>query len=403
MAANLAVAWPGTLTPDSRNQLGQALAGVFNDWHPPLMAEIWALIGGTLPAMLALQIGMHWLGIWALAETLRRDRAGKWAFAMLGVGLTPIAIKYTGVIQKDTLLASFFIAAFGMAALSGRHRVAAILGVAGTLCRANGVFALPPLFLSRAKRIKLLPALGLCLLAAAAFVPVSNLVNHRLLRAEETGVERSLQLFDLAGIARFSGDASVLPRGAEHAEHCYTPLFWDTLPIAGCAGPVERLPKSLTASWVRAIAAHPIAYAHHRLAHFNKAIFFVVPPMEQCVDAPAFHSCDFTTRGMIVDFVTKNAFLWPATWLVIGVMLLFGELHPIARALSLSGLTYGLAYAVVGVAADFRYFYWTELAIQAAIMFQLAQVGRLSRWKPLAAATAAVWIAGYAARFMAMI
>ena len=336
-------------------------------------------------------------GFWALAEALRREQSGKWALAMLAVGLSPIAIKYTGVIQKDTLLASFFIAAFGVAALTRNHAIPVILGAAGALCRANSVFALPPLLLTRGTSLKLLPTIGLCLVAAAALVPASRVINHGLLRAERTGVERSLQLFDLAGIARFSGDSSVLPKGAQSAEGCYTPLFWDTLPTPGCAGSLDSLPASLTGAWIKAIAIHPIAYAQHRLAHFNSTTFFIVPPMQQCMKAPTFHQCDFTKRGLLIDFLTKNALLWPATWLSISLVLLFQN-NPVSAALNLSGLLYGLAYMVVGVAADFRYFYWTELAVQSALVFELIQAGRVPHWKGMAAAVAAVWIIGYSAR-----
>jgi hypothetical protein len=54
----------------------------------------------------------------------------------------------------------------------------------------------------------------------------------------------------------------------------------------------------------------------------------------------------------------------------------------------------------LGVAADFRYFYWTELAVQAAIVMHLANGGRLPM-KGLVIALASVWAAGYLARYAA--
>ncbi len=211
-------------------------------------------------------------------------------------------------------------------------------------------------------------------------------------------MERSLQLFDLAGIAHFSADTSGLPKEAEAVTRCYTPLFWDKL--TQCLGSVDSLPESLTKQWIEAIATHPVAYAEHRLAHFNRTTFFMVPPMQQCVDAPEFHQCDSTKWGLFVDFVAKNALLWPATWLAVSLVLLFQKIDPFSRALNLSGLLFGGAYLVVGVAADFRYFYWTELAVQAAIVFHLGRTGRLQEWKPIAAVVAAVWAVGYTARLV---
>ena len=408
MLADIAVHWPGTLVPDSKNQLRQAIAGSFTDWHPPIMAELWSVLGSKVPAMLVLQVALYWLGFWALSETLRRRGSGRWSWLMLAAGLTPIGLNYTGIIGKDDLLASFFIAAFGVAALTRRYWLAAPLGIFGMLCRANGVFALPPLFVANRRGSKPL-VIALSVIAAAILVPLSSFINHDILRARPTGVERSLQLFDLAGIAHFSGDSSVLPAGMERAEQCYTPVLWDTLwlertragghPGFACAVAFSNLPPSLTGSWLKGIARHPIAYLRHRVAHFNSTTFFFVPPMEQCVAAAALHTCDFSKRGLLIDFIEKNALLWPVTWLAVGLVMLFQRRDAVSEALTLSALLYGFAYLVVGVASDFRYFYWTELAVQAAWMFDVAAERRVSQWKPLAIAIALVWVIGYAARF----
>jgi hypothetical protein len=398
--ASIALAWPGTLTIDTDLQLHQAIVGEITDWHPPITVWLWMLIGRTPGAMLMLQVLLHWLGIWAFAERLRRERRLQWAWLMLLVGLTPLAIKYTAVLQKDTLLTSFFVAAFGLTALLDRQWLSLALGTVGSLCRWNGIFALPPLLLSRVGRITPLKMLIACVTMALLLVPVVDVVNHRLLQAQRTGVERSLQLFDLAGIAYVLSDQSILPAEGRKAAPCYTPLFWDKLIDKECGYSRDQLPPSLTSRWLLAIAHHPLAYAAHRIAHFNRTTFFVVPSMQQCVDAPALHACDFSVRGKIVDLVTKNAFLWPVTWLVIGAILLFSNLLPLSRALVQSGMLYGLAYLLVGVASDFRYFYWTELAIQIAIVMQIARTGTLPRWKPIAWAVGLVLLIGYTARFV---
>ena len=77
-------------------------------------------------------------------------------------------------------------------------------------------------------------------------------------------------------------------------------------------------------------------------------------------------------------------------------MLLTG-ITGIVRALCLSGVLYGLGYLFFGVAADFRYFYWTELAIQTALIYQLALFG-FAKWRVAAFAVSAVWIIGYSYR-----
>ena len=369
----LGICFPGEMTPDAARQLAEARTGKFTDWHPPIMAMLWS-VAPYPAAMLTLQIGLHWIGIAGLALRL----SGHWRWVMLAVGLTPIAFKYLGVLQKDTLLTSLFVAAFGLAA---HFRIASIaLGLFGSLVRANGVFAFGPLALPR---MGLVRTIALSVALSAALIPVSMAFNR--LVSEPTGVERSVQAYDLAGIEQFSGK----PSG------CYTPLFWDTLSTERCGFSYQKIRGSITGEWLNAIANHPLAYAQHRLMHFNSTTFFLVPAMQQCVEAPEMHECD---QSLLTDALTKNPLLWPVTWLAVGLLLLFAKPDPFARNLCLSGLLYGFAYLLVGVASDFRYFYWTELAVQAAIVLHLAEGGRVPI-KPLALVIGAVWVAGYVARY----
>ena len=118
---NLITHWRGELTPDSKNQLLQATSGHFQDWHPPIMTAIWRgllFFGSDTVPMLTLQIALHWLGIGLFAVALCRANHHRASLIMLISGFTPIAFKYTGVIQKDSLLASFFIAGFGLMTLN---------------------------------------------------------------------------------------------------------------------------------------------------------------------------------------------------------------------------------------------------------------------------------------------
>ena len=159
---NLAIHWPGQLTPDSNSQLIEATSGNYRDWHPPIMAAIWRqllLFGSHTVPMLVLQIALHWLGIGLLAAMLCREKLHKAAMIMLLSGFTPIAFKYTGIIQKDSLLASFMIAGFGFASIGNISFKwgGLMLGMVGMLSRANAVFAFPPLLFLTLRRSWQLP------------------------------------------------------------------------------------------------------------------------------------------------------------------------------------------------------------------------------------------------------
>ena len=304
-------------------------------------------------------------------------------------------------ILKDTFLVSFLLTGFGLAVWGDvRLRgMAALAGLVGMLARTNGVFAAPPLFLLCLRRnMPLLRTAMWSFVLAVALIPTSQWINHAILRASPTHQERALQLYDLTGIAYFSGDKSVLPVDIPDVEGCYVPLFWDDLKYERCGKANSKIRHDLTRVWLAGIVSHPAAYAEHRIAHFNREIFFLVPPAEQCVDAPELHDCP---KSLISDLVVKNCLLWPVTWLALGLVMLFGGLGTVPRALCLSGLLYGFAYLAVGLAADFRYFYWTEIAIQTALIMQVGVAG-FPRWRWALAAILAVWVAGYSWRFLSL-
>lgn len=378
------LAWPGTEIGDNIRQLSEIRSGRLTDWHPPLMSVVWRALGTTAQSMLILDCILYWVGFACLADQLRREKGSGWALAMLAIGLSPLSVYYLGRVQKDTLMAALFVLATGLGARFGRG-YAAIPAFLGMLARANAVFAAPPLLL-RTKG--LLATLLLSIVLALALIPLSTFINRSLFGAEASHVEKSLQLFDIAG----SGQGEFM--------RCYTPFEWDTLQSRCHA--FDRSPDDLTGRWLTIIAEHPVAYALHRLSFFNHAIFFLVPPRQECVAMPQDDSC--TAEGaypLLKDAITRNALFWPVTWLVVGFVLLLLPLDPLARSLALSGMMYGLAYLVVGVASGFRYFYWTELSVQIALLWQLAH--GLPRWRWIAWAVLATWIAGYAWRYLPLL
>jgi hypothetical protein len=402
---NLTIHWPGNLTPDSKGQLLEAYAGNYSDWHPPIMALIWRQLlffGYSLEPMLVFQISFHWLGLGLFSYSICKAKYPISALLMLISGFTPIALKYTGVIQKDTLLTSLMIAGFGLTSLDNLKLkwFGILIGFIAMLSRANAVFAFTPLlifsFQKWLKSQNLYKFFLTCVFFSILLIPVSQWINHSIFNAKRTNVERSLQLYDLAGIAYFSGDKSVLPVNIENIKNCYTPLFWDTLTSERCGGAFAKIDRDITRDWLNSIFNHPSAYFKHRLSHFNREIFFLVPPAQQCVDAPEFHNCP---KSFLSDAIHKNGLLWPVAWLTLGITMLLTGIKGIAQALCLSGVLYGLGYLFFGVAADFRYFYWTELAIQTALIYQLAFFG-FAKWRIAALAVITVWIIGYSYRIL---
>jgi hypothetical protein len=149
--------------------------------------------------------------------------------------------------------------------------------------RANAVFALPPLLiymiypalLSRPIRF-----LAACLIIVVVAIPAASAFNHKVLHAEDAHPLHSLEIFDIAGIAHFSGDMAVFGDGQlteQLLSECYTYVLWDRLGDGNCRAFLESLGSQPTEKWLSAITRHPTAYAEHRAAHFNSELGAFLP------------------------------------------------------------------------------------------------------------------------------
>jgi hypothetical protein len=412
-AVNLAVQFPGEAGPDSRSQYAQAVAGQFDDWHPPIMARLWSifrlLADGDAP-MFCFQIACFWLGFGLIAHALARAGRPRAAWAMLGVALFPSFVTLNAVLLGDVGMAVTFLAAF---AVLFWHReqnrdvppaiaaMSSVLLLYGALVRTNAIFAVVPLavYLMRPQWLRRpWHVLVLSLPIALALVPAANLFNHRLLGAQPLAPIRSLQIFDITGISFHSGDLAVFGPGnsftREEVTRCYKPTFWDRLsPWGECGFFWNRLAvardqqaamKNVDARtamgaapnpdlrdlWIAAIIRHPLAYARHRLIHFASEIARGASYGEPNSATP------MSPYVALYDWVTASA-----VWLVLGVGLLLrlASAHADQRtasrdaalALLLSGLPYAFAYLIIGIATELRYMLWSLIAIFTAAVISL--------------------------------
>jgi hypothetical protein len=424
---SLALAYPGRLGPDASWQLQQAISGHYNDWHPPTMAALWRLLlsfGDGAAPMLLVQVGLYWLGVWAVLDATR-DRGLSRQLLVLAPALHPLLLVLLKPVLSDVGMATAFFAAFGLiyrARQLGRPlhpllcAAAAMLIAYGTLVRQNAVFAVPPLLLywiapTWLSARRLIPVAAIIVALA---IPLSDFINHHVFRAERSHVEVTLELYDLVGIAQYSGGV----HGLKAPEGCYNSYFWDTLKEPSCRHVADEFRKrsgsgyllddltqidapGVTKSWISAISRSPIAYVRHRISHFNSSTYFLVEPARQCRFESNPAACDGPRATLLLmDFVKKNALYWPCLWLAAGLWLVTRrDAQPGSRALAWSGLMYGLGFLFVGVATDYRYYHWPVLAIGVGVGLHLAQTSDLRRSvRSLAVPVLLVATPGYAAR-----
>ena len=160
MALGLWVRWPGVAMYDSVMQYRQAITGAYTDWHPPIMARLWALVQplapGTAPMFVA-QMLLYWGGLALIGDALARRGRIAAGWATVAVGALPLFAAWACVVLKDAEMAACLVAACGLAApalldqrpIAGWRAglVALLIGYA-TLVRGNAFFATVPLALA---------------------------------------------------------------------------------------------------------------------------------------------------------------------------------------------------------------------------------------------------------------
>lgn len=441
-------AWPGITPPDSEHMIGQARAGLAGDWHSPALVHLWGWllsVTGSTGSLLLIQLLPYWAGFGWLAATVQRDRPGA-GWLVLLVAVFPLSIWLSRYVLKDVAMQSVMVLAMAAMAThlarqdqgqAGRWRLvlAVVALVAASFMRVNTAFAVGPLLagLVLGSRWCTVARMSILALPAAALVLGSVLmINQTLLVKRSEDPMQQLQLFDLLGIQRFSGDEGVWGRydvRVADARHCYSAFHWDTLASWGrCshlrkrmgATPEGRFGEADIAErgrlWRQAILAHPGSYLEHRLRHLNSSLSFAVPALHvrfemQAAEGVIRQEPLPTARDVRLDYVKRNVLTWPATWLAIALacLALLVRIRPVgwrdrlAVLLFVSGAAYSLAYGVIGVASQPRYHLWTLNATMLGVLLAWPTLRSIAQNQPHAArwgagAVAVVVLIGLASR-----
>lgn len=429
------VFWPGVVMYDSVAQYGQVLSGEFDDWHPPIMAWLWRALhlrfGGGAAPMLMLQVGLYSGGFALLAHALASTGRVKAALATIVLMASPLLLGWQVVVLKDAQMLGALMGAVGLiAAYKLRERrtpvvafVVLVLLAYATLVRSNAAFATVPLaFLLLPGASRMPVRIASIAVATLAVLAISPLINHRLLDAEPTTVAHSQPLFDLAGIAVrtpvSSPGAAFTP--AERAQivgrHCVKAFFWDPLgDDQACADATKRLDEEETGTLFRqlgaAALAHPLAYVHQRLAHWNSTERWLVPsglpsaappgesePNDVGLSSPG--SRWARTYQALAGAEAGTPLGWPIVWTFVALVTASVAFErrddatgQLALALAGSALFLEASFLLVSIASDLRYHLW-PMTSSALALILLLDGTPLRRAPALAAATLLAGIIG---------
>ena len=398
---------PGFMSWDSVVQLRQARAGVFTDDHPPIVALIWRVLdrhwAGPIGMLIALD-ACFWFG---MAIFFRLLPWPLWArvSALLAVALQPAVFMLLGTVWKDTLMQAGLLAGFGVLRLAapGARRLWWVPGLllffVGIAARHNAVAAAWPLLafpsfahrkIAHWRRIwQLFACLGAGLVLALALHQAAARLSRSV--AEPSEYWQSTPIYDLVGMSLqldeqlITPECGVLQPGVTLAQlrRVYDPT--DHLRLYKCSrrnctpalsrtdDPVQL--RALSATWKRAILAHPGAYLAHRWLVFRELLRLGTRKIELSTGIsknPLGVPTARTDAGVAVVALLSSLPKFPfyATWLytlvecallVAGTVEFFKRGRPLCLCLSLSGLLYLFTFFLATGAPDFRYSVWTIL------------------------------------------
>ncbi|MGW2822053.1 hypothetical protein ACWC24_13725 [Streptomyces sp. NPDC001443] len=426
---------PGYMSPDSLTQLDQAMGReLLSDWHPPVLALVWRgliAVAGTPSAMAVVQCVVLWVTLWVIAWcvwALTGSRPG--SLAVLGIGLAPHVVTFTGVVWKDVHMAFALLAACALALVGKRLPAGrsasrwALLGLGvlflayAVLVRKNGLLAALPVFLMLVPMLWPKPGRRVWLFSSLALlvaVVVPNTAIAFLARPVQTSQGSQVMVDDLlhvlsvdevrAAAKRVSTTPDFELRMTVAAEQCarsqtLSDGFIRCYPmdLTDDGGP-DLTPHAdeLTSMWLDEIPGRLPEYAAYRLQVFSQLLFKGVYPFQPGIQTNDLglevtnDRLEATLGNYVLGAARDLPFLFAGWfWLAVALALSIrpgkGTFSMPVRALGISSLTYVLGYLPTLPTADFRYIYWPALACTLGLL--LARLGRTTPSTPPATQTA---------------
>jgi len=397
--AIVAVFWPGYTSVDSLHQYQQALAGRYDNVHPPLFAFVWGLAARLVEG----SGGMHVLLVATFSAGLARavwaavpgPRARVAAFVV--IALWPPVLLVVAHVWKDVAMSAAIL--LGAAASfrwradgRPRDRVAALLWLAAAVAMRHNAWpavlpfvafvAMPPR--DAMQSASLVRGVAFAVGVALALAAVPRLVEHAL-GAERRALWPTVALWDLGAVSLATGEVRI-PREVaptltldDIARH-YQPWSCVSLYDSGKIRLAMHVPysaaetRAVDAAWRRALVDAPGAYAAHR-ARIVAGLVLAAPAAaprelvyvpEHRVTAPE-RAASWPERAVLAF----AAATWSTPVFALGPYLLAALVavatskraaRDVPLALLASALLYAAPLAVVATSAEYRYVHWSVVA-----------------------------------------
>ena len=293
---------PGVYHNDSLDSLGQAAAGIYRDWHPPIMAATWRVpitLFGWRSALFYLQI---FLAIGGTDAFRFRGFSGKQRtdhyIDFFRLGQPTVVLAYLVIVQKDTLYACCMLMACGLMAVWPKKTKIAQVGVFflifvllfyATGVRWNGmagaivVLGAASLLISAGLRKRIVTAVAVTIggsavmIAGNSFLSYSTLRRRTLLSRAGAILLRSRRAvcavrpqYVSRDVLKANPNFSMAAIKKVFKSRSADDLFWShsdvDAPISLTRSP--QVVAEIRSRWLSAIQEEPLTYLHHRLLVF---------------------------------------------------------------------------------------------------------------------------------------
>ncbi len=392
-------AFPGYMNEDLLAQYLQVKTHVYRDWHPPIMAAWLSVLNWFFPgvqALLFFQLFLLW-GSLAILSIYFYEQKFSWIFLLLG--FLPWIANFEVVLWKDVEMAFSLLAAITLMIATSRKNLFALILIFillfyGYLVRANAVFAMIPLFWLLVQHIRPQTKIvwtGLfTLLLIFLFQFTAYIFNYKVLHAVIKHPETYMMMDDLVNMSA-KVNKNLIPEVDENLVKNCNKLLGTLWCIH--RGSVEEKNKNFLSnswlitkdSWLQAIKEYPLAYTSFRAeVFFDYLVGLRNPYYAYEFNIVNGHSYYVRQRNALTRIyetaISKSVknhpvifkpYFWLLTGLVLAILSCFlrGDKKIILyiRALILSSLLYIFGYLPITPYWDFRYIYWSVLAINMAV------------------------------------
>ena len=429
LGAFIAAAYlPGSVVPDTLDMCGQAVSGVYNDWHSPVIAGLWGFFNPRIEAIFLATLAATILAVHLiLTRWLRPWIAVACTAAIM---LFPATVGWMGHVGKDEWFAAAFLLGTALLARAGterrvRLRRALLLGVMicfwfAIAARKNALLPVGAALLvawpvpgslfgrlqERPLVRRLLAAGGvLVLLAGSVSMFTSAIVRPRALHPEQQAF-----LFDLTGIA-IAQQQTLFPPGVfpdgttlSGIEQSFDPKAGDAFFFSPGAPanpfmPAEQV-SAVKEKWLEAVLNHPDDYLRTRLSYTSALLGISGPHPYWSINDPGslpatwgspcrvpnrtFPSLHQRVFDLLLRVERGNLFrAWTFLVILIAGSLLAG-LRKVteARVLLLGGLLFFAGIAVAGISPTFRYSWFVAVCALVAAALALRRIPFAARPDP---------------------